>query len=369
MTCRMAEWLLPVGLLLGGGAVLLLGAEWLVRGAVRVSLAVGISPLVVGLTIVAAGTSAPELAVSVQSAMHGRSDIAVGNVVGSNTFNLLIALGLPALLVPLRVAGQAVRFDLPFMAGAALLAWVLAADGSVTRLDGFLLVTMLVVHLGFTVWLGRRTGEAVDPGNLPGAPPRGAARARRGVAPALLLVAGLALVLGGSYVTVEGATSLAQVLGVSELVIGLTVVAIGTSLPELITSLAAIRHNAADLAVGNVTGSCIFNMFGILGAAAVAAPAGVDVALGVRTFDLPVMLTVTLVTMLLLVTDRVLERWEGALLVLYYIVYMVQLGFDAVDHPRQELWALAVRFYVLPLGLVVLSVLLHRVWKSRARPA
>jgi cation:H+ antiporter len=245
---------------------LVLGAELLVRGASRLAAAVGVSPLVIGLTIVAYGTSAPELAVSVKAGLAGRADIAVGNVVGSNIFNVLFILGVSALIAPLVVSQQLVRWDVPIMIGTSALALPLSGDGRVGFIDGLILVIGIVVYTTLLIRLARREKSrlvideyAREYSVKAKVPPE---RKARHVC--FCLVGLLALVLGTRWF-IDGAVALAAAMGVSELVIGLTLVAAGTSLPEVFTSVIATVRGERDIAVGNVVGSNIFNILGILG--------------------------------------------------------------------------------------------------------
>ncbi|HEY5790705.1 MAG TPA: calcium/sodium antiporter, partial [Gammaproteobacteria bacterium] len=278
-----------LGLLLLGLLLLVAGAELLVRGAVRLAGAWGVSPLVVGLTVVAFGTSAPELAVSLSAAWRGQAgaDLALGNVVGSNIFNVLLILGLSAAITPLVVAQKLVRVDVPLMIGVSLLVLLLALDGAIGRGDGLLLFAGIVAYSVFAVVHGRREADAVAQqyaDALDGAPAGGPARHL-----GLVLVGLVLLVLGARWL-VHGATGLARGFGVSELVIGLTVVAGGTSLPEVATSVVASLRGQRDIAVGNVVGSNLFNLLGVLGLSGLAAPDGLVVIDSVRGFDLPVMI-------------------------------------------------------------------------------
>ena len=259
-----------------GLAALVLGAELLVRGASRLALAFGISPLVVGLTVVAFGTSTPELAVSVQSAWAGQVDIALGNVIGSNIFNVLFILGASALIVPLTVHQQVIRQEVPIMIGASLLLWVLATDGGIARWEGLLLTALVVGYTLLLIRQSRRetaaTQAAVDAEYAEAFVPAGTDWRDHWGVQLLLILAGLALLVLGARWLVEAAVNFARVLGVSETVIGLTIVAVGTSLPEVATSIMAAIRGERDIAVGNVVGSNIFNLLGIGGIAALVTP-------------------------------------------------------------------------------------------------
>jgi cation:H+ antiporter len=312
-------------LLVVGLVLLVLGAEVLVRGSSRLAGAFGISPVVIGLTVVAFGTSAPELAVSVRSALGGASDVALGNVVGSNAFNLLAILGLAALAGGLVVHQRIVRLDVPLVIAATGLVWVLGLDGSIARWEGAVLFASVVAY---TVWAIRTTRD--EPAEIVAefaeAFPTDPVRARSTWPRSLVLVvAGLALLVVGSDRLVVAAVAIASALGVSDLVIGLTVVAAGTSLPELATSVVAAVRGERDIAVGNVVGSNLFNLLAVLGGAAIVAPDGIAVAVDALALDLPFALVSTLVVLPVLAFGLTVRRLEGALLLAGYVAYVTVL--------------------------------------------
>lgn len=340
------------------GLVLLVGgAEALVRGASRLGAALGISPLVLGLTVVAYGTSSPELAVSVMATIRGQSDLALGNVLGSNTFNVLFILGASAILTPLVVAAKLVRVDVPIMVGGSLLLMVMAADGRVSRLDGGLLLLALLAYTIFCVRQARRERTEIQQEFAQEFGRRGSLAWNVG-----FIVGGLVLLTLGSRWLVAGAMAAARALGVSELIIGLTIVAAGTSLPEVATSLLAAWRGERDIAVGNVVGSNIFNVLGVLGLAGLVASAGVAVPLSASRFDIPVMVAVAVACLPIFFTGFQIARWEGALLFAYYIAYTAFLILDATDHDRLPALSWVMLAYVLPLTAVGLAV---SWWRSR----
>jgi len=345
--------------LLAGVAFLVAGAELLVRGASRLALALRIPPLIVGLTVVAFGTSSPELAVSIEAALAGHADIAIGNVVGSNIFNVLLILGAAALVAPLRVSSQLVRLDVPVMIVVSVMLLSMAWDGRIGRLDGVLLLVALLAYLAYLFRAGRKAAAETEPD--PGRQGRGA------IAFALdggFIVAGLILLVLGSDWLVEGSRLIATRMGVSELLIGLTVVAAGTSLPELATSVVAAVRGERDIAVGNVVGSNIFNILAILGIAATVAPAGLVASAAAATFDIPVMTAVAVVCLPVFVGGTI-ERWEGGLFVAYYIAYAVYLALDATDHGALPQFRNAMIYFVIPLTVLTLAVMMLRSWKAR----
>ncbi len=342
------------GLFLIGLLALVAGAELLVRGAGKLALSAGISPLVVGLTVVSIGTSAPEMAVAIGAALDGRPDLAIGNVVGSNIFNVLFILGISALIVPLVVHSQVIRQEVPVMIGASLLLLALALDGSLSRTDGLLLVLLVMAYTGFLVIQSRREAQS-EPAEL-ATEPTASRWDRHWTVQLLLILAGLGLLIVGSGWLVEAAVSVAQTLGVSDLVIGLTIVAAGTSMPEVATSIMAALRGQRDIAIGNVVGSNIFNILGCLGATAVLAPAGVPVAASVLNFDLWVMLAVALACLPVMLSGRAIARWEGAVFLGYYVAYTAYLILRTQDHAALPAFSGAMLGFVLPLTIVTLVV-------------
>ncbi|MBZ5488763.1 calcium/sodium antiporter [Halomonas aquamarina] len=305
--------------LLAGIVLLTLGGEGLIRGAVAGAKRLGVSPLFTGLVIVGFGTSSPELVVSIQAAINHQPDIAIGNVVGSNIGNILLILGLCALICPMTVQPQALKRDGMVMLLAAVLFIVLALNGSLARLDALLLLLGLAIYLGWAYWSESRhdapaatvhAAEAEEVTQLPMGVPM----------IVVALVGGLALLIGGSQLLLYGAVGVAQAMGVSEAVIGLTIVAVGTSLPELAVSIIAALRRHADVAVGNILGSNIFNIMGILGVSAFLQP--LTLVERMATFDQWVMLGASAILMVFLYTGLRLSRGEGALLLLGYAAYL-----------------------------------------------
>ncbi|HPS78916.1 MAG TPA: calcium/sodium antiporter [Thermoanaerobaculaceae bacterium] len=345
-----------------GLGLLALGGELLVRGSARLAAAAGISPLVVGLTVVALGTSSPELAVSLRAVTSGQSTLALGNLIGSNIFNILLILGLSALLVPLAVARQLVRRDVPVMIAASLAVPVLGLDGRIGRLDGLLLLAGLIVYL---VWL---VGAAMRSGQTTVAPrPVGSCGWRNHwVTHAALVIVGLGVLLLGARYMVTGATALARWAGLSDLVIGLTVVAAGTSLPEVAASLIAGLRGERDIAVGNVIGSNIFNLLCVLGGTAAVARQGVAVPPSALRFDIPVMVAVAVACLPILITGFVVSRGEGALLVAFYVAYTMYLALDASGHDALGPYSWLMAVFILPLtALGLAGGLVGWLWRRR----
>jgi cation:H+ antiporter len=353
-------------LFLAGLAALVLGANLLVRGASKLALSLGISPLVVGLTVVAFGTSAPEVAVSVGAVLDGRADIAIGNVVGSNIFNVLFILGASALITPLVVNVQLIRQEVPIMLGASLLLMAFGLDGTLSVWDGAFLFALLVAYTAFLVVQSRSETAAAQVEFADLSPPaKPGAWDAKWPAQIALIAAGLVALVVGSEWLVEAAVHFAKAMGVSDLVIGLTIVAAGTSMPEVATSIAAAIKGERDIAVGNVVGSNTFNILGCLGLSGlVSGNAGIVVPASVLAFDLWVMLGVALVCLPIFLTGREIARWEGFVFLLYYGAYVLYLVLAAQRHAALAAFSTAMTSVVMPLTVVTLIVVLLR--KQRA---
>lgn len=340
-----------------GLATLVAGAEFMVRGASRLALTCGISPLVIGLTVVAFGTSAPELAVSVGAALEGKPDLAIGNVVGSNIANVLVILGLSALIVPLAVAEQIIRQEIPIMIGASLLMVVMALDGHIGSFEAVLLLALIVAYTVFLIRQSRSASREVSDEFASDLPT--SSWDRHWGVQLLLVGGGLALLVLGADWLVEAAVEVARALGVSDLVIGLTVVAVGTSMPEIATSLVAAVRGQRDIAVGNVVGSNVFNILAVIGATGLVA-GGVPVSDAARNFDLWVMLAVAVACVPIMLTGREIARWEGVLFLAYYAAYTLWLALSAQRHEALPAFSGVMLSYVLPLTVVTLVVSLLR---------
>lgn len=352
--------------LIGGLVLLVAGAEALVRGAVKLAARFGISPLIIGLTVVAFGTSAPETAVSIQASLNGSGDIAVGNVIGSNIANILLILGLSALIAPLLVSRQLVRLDVPVMIGAGVLTFALAWNGNVSRLDGCILLALLLLYTVFLVIASKREKQRAQVDEFTIEYGVDSQASALGWVPQLLLVLlGLGLLIAGSNLLIEGAVALARALGLSELVIGLTVIAVGTSLPELATSLLAVYRGERDIAVGNVVGSCIFNLLLVLGAGALVSTSGLSISPNALAFDFPVMLAVFAACLPIFFSGYRINRWEGAMFFGYYMAYTLYLVMFSTGLPAINLLRHAMTWYVLPLTAITLLVIFLRAWKHQ----
>ncbi len=354
--------MLTLGMFLAGLVALVAGAELLVRGASKLALSFGISPLVVGLTIVAFGTSAPEVAVSVGAVLGGRTDIAIGNVVGSNIFNVLFILGLSAVITPLVVNIQLIRQEVPIMVGASLLLLALTLDGGLSMLESALLFGLLLAYTVFLVRQSRAETQAAQDEFAAEAKPAapGAWDSRLPVQLALI-ASGLGLLVLGSQWLVDAAVVFAKALGVSDLVIGLTIVAAGTSMPEVATSITAAIKGERDIAVGNVVGSNTFNILGCLGVSGLfAGSGGLVMSPALLNFDIWVMIAVALACLPVFLTGREIARWEGAVFLGYYAAYVAYLILAAQQHDALGPFSAVMMGFVVPITVVTLVVALLR---------
>jgi cation:H+ antiporter len=345
------------------GLILLIGgAELLVRGASRLAAAWGIAPLLIGLTVVAWGTSAPELAVALRGVWAGQPDVAVGNVVGSNICNVLLILGLTALVCPLVVTRRLVHLEIPILIAASVVTLLLALDGTIGRLDAFLL---LAGGVGYTLWAIWISG-----GGGPSAEVPEAADPRRAPVSMLLVLIfiGLMLLVLGAHLLVDAAVHFARALGVSELVIGLTVVAAGTSLPEIATSVLAALRGERDIAVGNAIGSSLSNLLLILGVTGLLAPQEVPVAGAAIAFDLPVMLATAVACLPIFFTNHCIDRWEGAVFLGYYAAYTLYLILNAAQHAALPMYSQVMLAFVIPITVATLAALALHAWTVRGSP-
>lgn len=306
-------------LVLAGLVVLTLGAEGLVRAGSSIALRLGVTPLVVGLTIVALGTSSPELVVSAQAAFMGSSGLAIGNVVGSNISNTALILGIAALVYPLKAKAVVIRREMPVMIAVSAILWLMILDGVLSRIDGIILAVSVIAYTGFLYYSARKGrvkeieeqfAEAVDKPS------------KRPAADVLMLIGGIGFLVVGATLLVTGAVDIAKTLGIPEVVIGLSVVAIGTSLPELATSTVAAYRKEADMALGNAIGSNISNILLVLGVTAVISPIS---AADIRVVDMAVMLGTAVFLWALLGLRFVLDRLEAFILLVVYALYIYTL--------------------------------------------
>jgi cation:H+ antiporter len=349
------------GILFAAGlALLVAGAELLVRGSVRLAAWAGISPLVIGLTVVAFGTSAPELSINVQSSLAGQPDIAIGNVVGSNVANILLILGASAVVTPLMVKKQVLQQDVLIMIGASIMTFLFALDGLISTFEGFVLFSTLLFYVWFLIRRSRKESREKEQEKEQEYEQEYAPRELKSLCGWLmniaLVVSGLGLLVLGARWLVESAAEVARWLSVSELLIGLTIVAVGTSLPELATSVVAAFKGEREIAIGNVVGSNIFNLLLVLGVGASIAPLGLPVSQAAISFDIPVMIAVALASFPILFVGGQIFRWEGFLLVGHYLIYITYHVLDAASHSALPMFNYVVLWFVLPMTVFLLAI-------------
>ncbi len=349
--------LLAVILIIGGLALLVVGGESLVRGAAALARRMKMSALVIGLTVVSVATSAPELAVTTGSVLSGASQLALGNVVGSNIANLLLVLGVGAIVTPLLVQRQLVRKDLPIMFGFSVLLLLLALDGELGRWDGLLFLVLYVTATALTVYFARKL--SIDP-------PVEQEKPEPVWASVLFVVVGVAALVGGARLLVDGCVTIAASLGISDLVVGLTVVALGTSLPELAATVAAVRRGQVGIAVGNAVGSNIANIGLVLGLPAMLG-GKISVAPAALSLDIPLMLATALVFGIIATTGMKIRRWEGVVFVSLYLAYICYLVLAATKHDALNGFTAVMVWFVLPLVATVSVALLARDIRNRRR--
>ncbi len=354
---------------IAGFVVLVLGAEFLVRGASNLAVAAGISPLVIGLTVVAYGTSAPEVAVTVHAmfAKPPQPDLAIGNVVGSNISNVLLVLGISAVAAPLLVARRLLTSSLLVMIFVSCLLWVLSLDGQIGRIDGAGLLIGALVFTAGSIRRSRRETLAARQGDTSPASEVSRWRKVGGLCGQLILILiGLGILALGARWLIDGAVVIARLLRISELVIGLTVIAVGTSLPEIATSLVASIRGQRDIAVGNVVGSNIFNILLVLGVCGLLAPEPVAVSRAALRLDIPIMVAVAVACWPVFYTGYTIARWEGFSFLALYVAYVVFLYFQATDHGALRGYSTAMR-YVLPAIALIMVILSIRFWHHQRR--
>jgi cation:H+ antiporter len=353
-------------LFITGLVILIVGADLLVRGASRLAAAFGVSPLVIGLTIVALGTASPEIAVSLKAAANGQGDLTLGNILGSNIFNILFILGITSIVTPIVIAEQLIRKDAPIMLGVSVLTLALAMDGNLGWLDGAILLLGLIAYVFFALRQSRAESMDVQEEYAEEFSKKEAFTEKKTILNIVFIVSGLALLVLGSNWLVESAVQIAKFLGVSELVIGLTIVAIGTSLPEVATSVIAALKGESDIAVGNAVGSNIFNLLGVLGIGALVSPNGIFVAQRVLQSDLLIMVFVALVTLPIFYIDNRISRIEGGLLLSYYIVYVAFVILRAAESSFLPSLQLFVAFFA-PITFIALVVVAIRSLRAKKR--
>lgn len=363
--------------MLGGLGLLAVGGELLVRGASSIASALGMSRLVVGLTVVSIATSAPEFAVTMQSVVNGSPGLAVGNIVGSNIANVLLVLGVAAAITPLAVKSRIVKLDVPVMIGMSVMVTVFAINGLLSSWQGALLVAALAAYLVRAVSVGRQDEpaeiRALEPEwDEPESNPNREPEPTRAAGPRMiavnlaLIVIGVLVLVFGAQLLVDGATQVAVAVGLSDVIIGLTIVAIGTSLPELATAVVAALRGESDLAIGNAVGSSIFNLGAVLGFAALISPGGIPIPESVAHFDFIVMTAVAVLLLPVVYTGRAIARWEGWLFIGYYVAYILYLLLASSQHDALKPFSAVMVIFVVPITVAVLITLVVSERQSRA---
>lgn len=342
--------------LLCGLVLLIAGAELLVRCAVRMAANMKVRPLLIGLTVVALGSSAPQVTVSLQAAFNSTPDIAVGSVIGSNIFNILVTLGLSALIIPLRVSRQLVRLDIPLMILASGLVFALALNKQLDRLDGLILLCGLLIYLGLLLRQSRHSGHHHTHHDQPHT---------SWLRNVLLILCALVLLGVAGHLLLGAAVRIATDLGLSERIIGLTIIAISTSLPELATSLIAACRGQREIAVGNVIGSNVFNLLGVLGLTALVAPTPLSVSPNALSFDLPVMLGVAVLCLPVFYTGYRVTRAEGLLFLGLYLAYGLHVMSFTTGMPLADKLEHLMLFFILPALLVFLLFSTLHAWRRQ----
>jgi len=343
-----------------GLTALITGAELVVRSASRLAGFFGISRLIIGLTVVAFGTSAPELAISIQAGIDGQTDLMLGNIIGSNITNILLILGLTAIIIPLKVHANLIRIDVPVMIGITLLLYAFAWSGSITFWECMALTGLLILYMYFLL---RQSGAVSTPSD----------RERKKRTPLSILIyiligiAGFFLLVMGARWLVQSAVVLAELAGVSELVIGLSVVALGTSLPEVVTTLMAAIKKERDMAVGSVIGSNILNILAVLGVSGLFIPGDIPVQSALLRFDLLILIAVSVACIPIFFTGHKISRWEGIIFLGFYISYIFYLFLSSGEHAALEAFSSVMILFVIPLAVFTILFTAGREWKIRQR--
>ena len=336
--------------------LLFVGAEILVRASVRLAASLNVRPLIIGLTIVAFGSSAPQMTVSLQATLAGSTDIAVGSVIGSSIFNIFVTLGLAALIIPLRVSRQLVRVDIPVMILAGLLVFTLAANEELTPFDGLLLLVALLAYLGVLHYQTRHSRRPRTLDTMARAP---------WLSSLLLMLGGLLVLVLAGHLLLGAAVDVASDLGLSERIVGLTLIGVGTSLPCLATSLIAALRGEREIAVGNVIGSNLFNLLGVLGLTAVLAPSPLSVSPNALVFDLPVMLGAVVLCLPIFYTGYRVTRAEGLVLLGLYLAYGLHVMAFTTGMPLASKLEQLMLYYVLPALVAFLLFSTLRAWRRQ----
>jgi cation:H+ antiporter len=353
---------LTIFLFIAGLILLIAGAEFLVRGSSKIAAFLGISPLVIGLTVVALGTSSPEIAVSISSAINNQPDIVIGNVVGSNIFNILVVLGISSLIAPVIVAQKLVRIEVPLLIAISLAVIVFSSDRFIGRLEGIILLTGAFAYTYFLIKESRNEkNEILEEYEKEFSLKKD--KSSHYILNGIFIIAGLAMLVFGSNLLVDSAVTISRYFGLSELIIGLTVIAAGTSLPELATSIIASIKGENDIAAGNIIGSSIFNLLAVLGITGLISP--VNISEAAVTFDIPVMTAVAVASLPILFSGYLISRWEGVLFLFYYFAYTLYLVLDASEHDSLGAYSSIMLLFIVPLTAITLFVIFIRSFRKR----
>lgn len=348
--------LIQIVLFAVGLGVLILGAQRLVEGSSSLALRMGMTPLLVGLTVVAFGTSAPEMAVSVKAALSGQSEMSVGNIVGSNIFNVLFILGLAALISPLIVARKLIYRDVPAMMVASLLLLFFAWDGLIAKWEASILVGLLALYTWHLFVDSKQETNQEDKS----ASEEDEKMGRSPLWSVFFVFVGLIMLVFGSRLMVDAAIQIAQYLGIDEVVVGLTIVAAGTSLPEVAASVMATLKGERDIAVGNVIGSNIFNIFAVGGISGLVSSGGLPVSSGLVQFDLIVLIATAIACLPIFFSGHSIDRWEGFVFLFYYVAYTSYLILTATSHSAIDEFQTAMIWFAMPLTILTIGIILFR---------
>ncbi len=348
---------LDLVIFLAGLVLLVIGAEGLVRGATRLGILAGLSPLVIGLTIVSFATTAPEASVSIVAAADGRGGLAVGNVLGSNIFNILVVAGAAATIIVIPVSNITIRKDLPVLIAASTLVYLFAIDKTVVEWEGVVLLVALVGFITFSVLQSRRTARATRESRITRT--RQAALTEMGAGLGLAGL-GAALLILGSRLFVDSASDIASTLGVSELIIGLTIVSAGTSAPELTTAIVAALRGQTDLAIGNAVGASIINVLGVIGGAALVSGGGLEVPTDAIKFDFPIAVTVGIVVLTIAIIGKRAARRDGIFMIGFYAVYLSALIAISINSDLLNPFSIVALAVVLPVSSLAAVYVVYR---------
>lgn len=353
--------LIPLLWFIVGLTALISGAELLVRYVSKIALKLNIPKVIIALTVVAFGTSAPELAVSVQATLDGQTDLMLGNIIGSNISNTLLILGLSALFIPLKVHKNLIKSDAPIMIGITILLFFLSYNGALGFWECLLLVFLLMIYLLF---LARQKGEISIPDVNPDKDKTG-----NMVVNVIFTIIGFVLLITGARWLISSSLIFAEMAGVSELIIGLTVVAIGTSLPEIVISLVAAYRGERDIAVGNVIGSNILNMLAVLGFAGIFSSELIPIQDALLSFDFPVLIAASIACLPIFYTGHKIVRWEGGIFLMFYFAYLFYLFLSSTDHRFLDVFINIMVFFVIPVAII--TILYHTIteWNWRRKYA